>query len=637
MKTTIRLVFLLFLSFVLPVKTITFSTLNGQALTAAGEKVVKLENPVTIQYLRSKLKRSTPRLILTPAIETNLKSRIKSDPVVKNYYAAMKLNAKEILAKPLLTREVIGRRLLSTSREMLYRMTVLSMVYRIDREAAVLKRVNDELTAICNFSDWHPSHFLDVAELSLAVAIAVDWCGDYLPKPTVELAKTSLIEKGIKPSYEKGNFGWVNGTNNWNQVCNGGMIAASIAVAEKDPELAAKTISRSLDGMPAALKQYAPDGVYPEGATYWNYGTSFSVTTSSMLESAFGTDFGIANYPAFLKSADFRLICVAPSGWYFNFADCGDKIEKGGDIVLAWFAKQTGNPAYYDKGKFLLAPASLGKLSRLAGPGLIWLSQFVTKDQTTLPLNWKGDGSNPIVIFRGGKDDPANFYFGGKGGRGNLSHGNMDAGSFILELNGIRWSVDPGVQDYDALEQAGFDLWGMGQKSARWTLLTKGNQGHSTLTVDNSLFAVNGYAPVTDFRESPVPSATVDMTQVFAGHLKNAFRIFTKDTDRSVTIEDQVVLNDSTKLLTWAMMTTAEVTQTVDGATLKQAGKQLNLKILSPANVRVSVIMMDPPPLKLDKKIANLKRIEIRVPAYIFEGGKGTIKVRLYSPSPVND
>jgi len=46
----------------------------------------------------------------------------------------------------------------------------------------------------------------------------------------------------------------------------------------------------------------------------------------------------------------------------------------------------------------------------------------------------------------------------------------------------------------------------------------------------------------------------------------------------------------------------------------------------------VSIIMMDPPPVKLDKTIANLKRVEIRVPAYVFAERKGTIKVRLTSP-----
>jgi hypothetical protein len=41
---------------------------------------------------------------------------------------------------------------------------------------------------------------------------------------------------------------------------------------------------------------------------------------------------------------------------------------------------------------------------------------------------------------------------------------------------------------------------------------------------------------------------------------------------------------------------------------------------------------MDPPPMKLDKRIPNLKRIELRMPAYIFKDGKGIIRVRLTSP-----
>lgn len=633
MKT--KVIWLAFL--ILLMTSITYSSLKGQeSKTNERERIiketfvvatVKLENPFTVQYLKNKLRKSSPRLILTPAIEENLKIKIKTDPVVKNYYEAIKLNAVNIQTKPLLTRKVEGLRLLATSREMLYRMSVLSMVYRIDKNPDILKRIDKELTAVCNFTDWHPSHFLDVAELSLAVAIAVDWAGSALPKATVELAKTALIEKGIKPSYI--NPYWVSGQHNWNQVCNGGMIAAAIVIAEKNPELAAKTISRSLNGMPEALKQYAPDGVYPEGPGYWDYGTSYSVVTSSMLESAFGTDFGIAEYPAFLESADFKMLCVAPSGWYFNFADCGDKVGKGGDIILAWFAKQTGNQNYLDKDKFLKSPESMGRLSNLAGPGLVWLSQFKQKGQTTLPLAWKGDGSNPIVIFRGGKDDPRNYYFGGKGGRAFIEHGNMDAGSFVFELNGVRWVIDPGVQDYNALEQVGFDLWGSCQDCQRWTLLTTNNFGHSTLTVDDALFNVRGYAALINFKTGTTPEATIDMTQIFQGHLKSAQRKFKKDTDHSITIEDQLVLGDSTKLITWAVMTTAEVIPIDDGALLKQEGKQLNLKILSPGNVKISTIMMDPPPLKLDKKIKNLKRVEIRIPAYLFPEGKGTIMVRL--------
>jgi hypothetical protein len=593
---------------------------------------VRLQNPVTIQYLKANLRKSSPRLVLTPAIEKTLKKKINSDPVVKSYYAAMKANAKQIQQAPLLTRKMEGRRLLAVSREMLYRMNILSMVYRLEKDPAVLKRIDDELKAVCSFSDWNPSHYLDVAEMSLAVAIAVDWVGDALSKATVDLAKTSLIEKGIKPSYpDNGVPGWVNGTNNWNQVCNGGMIAASIVIAEKDPELAAKTISRSLNGMPNALKQYVPDGLYPEGATYWGYGTSFSVITSSILESAFGNDFGLAEYPAFVESADFRLLCVAPSGWYYNFADCGDKGGAAGDITLAWFAKQTGNPLYLEREKFLLPPDEMGKLSRLAGGGLVWLSQFEVKKETMLPLAWKGDGDNPVVIFRGGTDDPGQYYFGGKGGRATISHGNMDAGSFIFELNGIRWVIDPGNQSYHEIEKTGFNLWGNCQTCERWTLLTKSNYGHSTLTVNDRLHVNNGFASIIDYKGTEKPEATIDMSDVFGGLLNGATRRFMKEDNRSILIEDVFQLSDSTRNITWQLITAADVQLVKGGAILKQEGKQLILKNLSHPDLALSVISLDPPPLELDRKIEGLKRIEIRIPAYLFPEKDGRVAVRLYA------
>jgi hypothetical protein len=172
----------------------------------------------------------------------------------------------------------------------------------------------------------------------------------------------------------------------------------------------------------------------------------------------------------------------------------------------------------------------------------------------------------------------------------------------------------------------------MCQDCERWSLLTKGNLGHGTLTVDDARFVVNATAPVIDFKTGTKPEATIDMSPVLKGHLKSAQRRFIKDSDHSVIIEDNIVLEDSTRNITWAMMTTAEVIPTDDGAILKQDDKELYLKLSSPNEIRISTIMMDPAPLKLDKQIANLKRIEIRIPAYIFTGGKGIIRVRLTSP-----
>jgi len=598
----------------------------------------KLDNPpITAAYLQQHLSKSRPLLMLTPAIESNLRKGIKTDPVLKNYFAALKLHAYKVLDSPLIERRMVGKRMLATSRELLYRMTVLSMVYRMEKDPVLLKRINSELISACNFSDWHPAHALDVAEFALAVAIPVDWVGDALPKSTVDRAKTSLVEKAINPWFkgEKDAY-WLNWTNNWNQVCTSGMIAAALVTADRNPELSAKVISKCLEGIPNALEEYAPDGVYPEGATYWAYGSSFSAITSSMLKSALGTDFGLSAYPPFQKSADFRLLMVAPSGLYYNYFDSADGpgISGEGDLselTLAWFAGLTKNQSYFLKQVFTKPVDSLD-LSRLAGIGLIWLSDVGGGKKTDLPLSWKGKGVNPIVVFRGGKDDEYHYYFAGKGGSAGQSHGNMDAGSFIFELNDVRWVIDPGKEVYNDVEKTGFNLWSSCQHCQRWTLLSKNNFGHSTLTINDSLFNVGGKAKLVNFTEGVKPEATFDMTPVYRGNLTSAKRRFTKDSDHSLIIEDDLLLNDSTKNITWELMTTADVTPTNYGAILRKDGKQLYLKIFSPENVQVTTVSLDPPPLKIDRVVKGMKRIEIRVSSNLFPGKKATIKVRLSSP-----
>lgn len=606
--------------------------LLSATVKAFGEEndIPKLQNPISVQYLKTNLLKTQPRLVLNAELERLVKSKLKSDQVIQNMYNAIQANAEKIQGKPLLERKLEGRRLLGVSREMLYRINMLGMVYRMEKDAKILDRINKEVIAVCNFKDWNPSHYLDVAEMSMAVAIALDWTAGKLPKSTIEMAKTALIEKGIKPSWpENGkNPGWAFGHNNWNQVCNGGMIAASIAIAEKDPELAAKTISRALDGMVNALVQYQPDGVYPEGSTYWAYGTSFTIMTAAMLESAFGTDFGIANYPGLKESAVYRVLMNTPSGWYYNFADCGDKRSEGGDVALAWFASKTGNKSFFEKDRFLKPTEELGELSRISGAALVWMSQYIEKDGVKVPQNWKGDGSNPIVIFTGGESNPG-YYFGGKGGRGTTSHGNMDAGSFIFELNGVRWSIDPGNQGYNTLEQAGFDLWNSTQNGQRWTLLTKNNYGHSTVTVNDSLFINNGQATLLNFQDGTTPSATFDLTAVYGDKLKSAKRTFLKDSPLSVIIEDNIETNAKTQSITWQMLTQADVEMVKGGAILKQDGKTLKLENISHPQLQLSVVSLYPALLKLDRQMEGLKRIEIRIPAWTIESGKTNIKVRL--------
>ena len=210
-----------------------------------------------------------------------------------------------------------------------------------------------------------------------------------------------------------------------------------------------------------------------------------------------------------------------------------------------------------------------------------------------------------------------------------VNHGNMDGGSFIFELNGVRWVIDPGNQSYHALEKTGFNLWGRCQDCERWTLLTKNNYGHSTITINDQLHRTEGLVTLSNFKSGENPSASFDMSATLGGLVESASRSFTKDSPTSIVIEDNIELSDSTELITWQLMTQADIEIVEGGAILKQDGKKLKLENLSHPELDISFVSLYPAPLELDRQIEGLKRIEIRIPAWTVEGGKTNIKVRL--------
>jgi hypothetical protein len=624
---------------------------SAQEKTIASHPPRSLGNPINIDYLQASLTKEIPRLFLNNELDTKLNQRVKNDPLVSAYMEILRSSAKEIMQAPLLERQIYdGRRMLSISREMVRRMGILGIVYHIDKDTVILNRIHQELLKVCAFSDWNPSHFLDVGEMALGVSIGFDFAGRDLPEETNDIVLQALIDKAARPGFDNNFNNWVSNSNNWNQVCHGGLIAAAISFAQKDPGLAADVISRALDNMHYALEEYGPDGVYPEGITYWSYGTIYALMTASILNNVFGTDFGMTDFPGFMESAEFALLMTAPSGEYFDFFDCQSNFRSGPRgvnqaavarfnnpevaVSMLWFATKTGNSLYVDRSYFLDHSAER-RQSRFDGIAILWLTEFEEKYYEPLPSTWMGNGPNPIAIFRGNKanpdEDPDMFYLGTKGGRASISHGHMDAGSFIFELDGIRWSVDPGIQPYAPLEQVGFNQWNREQDSERWTLLTKGSHGHSTLVVNGQPHFVDGHVPVLMFHDGSdsLPSVTYNMTALFDGRLEHATRTFTKLDNRSVMIQDSFQMNENSHMMTWQMMTTADVLLVESGAVLRQDDKELKLDILAPANYNVSVQALSPPPLMLDKQITNLKRLEIHVPAHAFDSKTGEISIRL--------
>ncbi|WP_373511528.1 DUF4962 domain-containing protein, partial [Persicitalea sp.] len=270
------------------------------------------------------LKRPHPRLLLLKGEEKDLLQKIQRDKALHNIHDAILAECDRLQNTAPVERIMTGRRLLSVSREALRRIFQLSYAYRTTGDKKYLQRAEKEMLAVAEFSDWNPSHFLDVAEMTMGVAIGYDWLYDDLSESTRQKIRTAILEKGIEPSYDKDYNWFLNAEHNWNQVCNAGMTFGALAIAEHEPELAERTLNRSLESIPKAMEPYGPDGAYPEGFGYWEYGTSFNVLFLSALEKALGTDYGLTQIPGFMQTAGFEQHIVGPLGIVHNWGDSGD-------------------------------------------------------------------------------------------------------------------------------------------------------------------------------------------------------------------------------------------------------------------------------------------------------------------------
>jgi hypothetical protein len=551
-------------------------------------------------------------------------------------------HADSIVNLESLERKMTGRRLLGVSREAIGRLTTLSLAYGFLRNPVHLERLEKELVAVCSFTDWNPSHFLDVAEMACGVALAVDWTGEWLSPEVDSLARNALIEKALKPGMENSpNNWWIRTDNNWNLVCHGGLSIAALAVYEDVPELAADILQQAVEHIPLALEPYAPDGIYPEGTSYWTYATTYLTASISAYESALGTDFGFTRTPGVMESAIFSQVMAGPSGQYYNFFDSGlggfHSLSHFG--LLSWFARRSGSgfdwSAYGDLlEQELLEPHQL-RSTRFYPVFFLDLVKLGNENQDTFwwPEAWSGGGNEAVVILRERQNQAGSFFLAAKGGRAADNHGNMDAGSFIFELDGVRWAMDPGNQNYNELEQLmGGGLWSSAQDSPRWTLLTKNSGGHSTLVINEEMHLADARASlIMREQRGSLPQFTFDLSALYGDNIRKAQRSFSKLSASRLRVTDDLEFSPSTRKLSWQLITRADVFVVDDGLELHQDGAKLYVTIPSGIPYEVKIISLYPPPLPYDKKIEDLNRVEIHWNRDDFPGDKASLNIELDS------
>ena len=544
-----------------------YKTYNLNYMVALCILIVFIFIPATaagqLQYLNNLDKiPDHPRILFLKDEEDSVKKSIENNHVMHTIHNEI-LNACE---KMLDVNPVVyiksGKRLLEVSRRALKRIFYLSYAYRLTDDCRYLKRAEKEMLAVAKFKDWNPTHFLDVAEMTMAMAIGYDWLYYDLSEEARNIIRDAIIFKGLSPSFNYRCNGFLRASHNWNQVCNSGMTFGAIAVIEDVPDLSKSLIERSISSLKLALGEYAPDGAYPEGPMYWSYGTGFCVMRISALEKAFGKDFNLTSLPGFMSTACYLRETVAPSGLLFNYSDCGT--IKNLSETMFWFANKTGDMSLlYAEKKIIDSPNFYKYLNeRLLPAALIWRCDC-DFSKITPPSHkiWVADGKTPVAFMRTSWTNPDAIFVGFKGGQANSNHGHMDAGSFIMESDGVRWALDLGMQNYNSLETKGRDIWDRSQESFRWKIFRYSNAAHNTLTVNDCQHKVDGKATIISHSaDNKFLNIVADLSPLFETHLTSAMRGIAVVENKYVLVQDEIeALLEKHAKIRWTMVTDASV------------------------------------------------------------------------------
>lgn len=446
-----------------------------------------------------------------------------------------------------------GRRILEVSREALKRIFSCAFAYRVTGDAKYAEYAENLINCVCDFPSWNPTHFLDVSEMSLAVSVGYDWLYDVLSPETRTKAADRLYRYCIQPSLDEQYTGqFVKRHTNWNQVCHAGIVAAAIAIYDEHPDEAKAVIERAIQSNTmAAQKIYSPDGVYPEGAGYWTYGTSYQIALNTLLQSFLGSDFGLSDTEGFSQTWKFFMYSqdnlgkkydysegslggsVFPEAWYF-----ADRFGDTSCLFLVHRAIQNGKQCCVGR----MSPLNLVFASRYKGGAITPPEERV----------YTGRCNNSILVARTGweREDQ---YLGLKAGYGAVNHGHLDVGSFMYESQGVRWISEihlPG--GYSVLEKrlkeigANTGLFNSSVDSWRWKIFSYSNKEHSTLTINDKIHNPKAQCDICEVIDQPDRiGGSIDLTPLFKEDAEKVVRTVVIKNNSYLEITDEITARET--------------------------------------------------------------------------------------------
>jgi Heparinase II/III-like protein len=364
-----------------------------------------------------------------PEIRQQLRLRVAQSAAAREMAAAILARSATMLGEDGISLQYeLGRQvLLPTTRRFADRVQYLIVAWLLTGEARFAKRVVEDLMVVAGFPDWNRTHFLDVAEMVSAVAMARQWTAPILSSEQISSVDRAIVEKGLVPAEEslRGGSEWTTTAGNWNIVCNSALILAALTMLETNPEISGKVLQRAQASLSVGMNAVSPSGEWFEGLTYWSYAAHHAALAQIAVDQSGYSLTNTALFHPILDGGAFAAASVAPSGLGANFGDTLSRPEHC--PMQAWLSARNGRKLpepMADDHPFEL----IWGREDLPNPALP--KAFVGMRLVTLRLQkqlaW-------LAVSVGSADH---------------AHAHHDLGSFIWETGGVRFVVDPGRLDY---------------------------------------------------------------------------------------------------------------------------------------------------------------------------------------------
>ncbi len=526
-----------------------------------------------------------PKLSINQDYINKAKEQIKTDSAALSYHNKIISEADKIVENLTFDiknensdyyigyKMITGDRLLTISERVLDFAKTLSYAYIMTENDSYINSLWSiyETAGYYGFNDWHPSHFLDTAVMAKAFAIGLDWLHDYWSDKQISYIKESIGKYALNECIDSNgnvkNHFWRNNDTNWNAICAGGILQSAIMLLDDESyaDIALKlTIAMSGD-IKNSLVRFAPDGAWAEGTGYWQ-GTAGSIAEIiESLKNTFGTDFGYSLMSGLNNTALFAIYSLGPNGSN-NFHDAQTAFR--GSYAMMYFGQIYENPVIAKARldiieKYNLIPDVLDML--------YYNSDFDLCDVSSLE-NSGYFADTELVSMRSDWTDTAAFL-STHAGKNNEGHAHFDSGTFVFDIDGVRWVHDLGGEDYTVTDYFG---------TLRDTYYRVRTEGHNCVVINPSSKGGgqekdNETAIIKKSFTGNTPYAIADLTDAYREDVTSYRRGYVLLENNGFGIKDEITLKKDNSIIYWFLHTKADVVIDGTAAVFNQDGKTMVL------------------------------------------------------------